>query len=531
VFLPTNFREGPLVVLLRPHITALNALTVTPASPLQLIRDAVKAIPHNYTNSSFQVRGFYREQIRKDQIYFSVAEAVFESQLYPGQGADETKLKLIQGRRSETVQSTRIFEDYHPGGGPNYLMSHALEVDLPDFLQEGNFSDYEYAIDSITSYDGRDVFVIGFDQKATLKKNLWAGTLYLDAESLAFIDINFALSQRGLAYRKHLSGTDKMMAAVLGIDYEVLNRSTHYSYRRTGSKWSLHEARLVMDIHFSQPRKSIDEKFTLKADMLALSQTTVSLVPFSKNDTWQKNQLVKNLPGEFDEGFWGVDNYIQPEKSLTAAVQSMDVLKAATLPTGIPHGWNLLQASGVRVYQRDSTFILKPFMESRWKDNEQGPLLWKTQSGNFEMYTRLRITQAKDTSAIPDAGFQLGGLMVRADQVDENYILFGLGCMGNPQLKLISQNTVNGKSSMQVTRVEVNQLQLRLRRTGSRIALHYYSKEKRQWILLREIIRTDFPSSLQTGIAGYAYFPGKAPNRQPNILIHAKGFYARPMAP
>lgn len=520
-----------LLVLIRPFVTSLQALTVKPASPEQLIRDAVRALPRNYEAQPFQIRGFYREQIHKSRVYFSVAEAVFESQVFPGKGVDGVKLKLVQGRRSETVQSTRIFEDFHPGGGPNYLMGHILESEAPEFLQEANFSDYEYSIDSITAYDGNDVYVISFDQTASLKENLWAGTLYLDAESLAFIDITFALSTRGRDYRQHLTGTDKMMAGLLGIDYEVLDRKTHYSYRRTGTTWSLHEASLTMDIHFIQPRKSIDEQFTIQAEMLALSQTAEGIKPFSKNETWQKNQLVKNLPGEFDEGFWGSDNYIQPETTLSAAIEAMDILKAPTLPTGIPDGWMLLHAAEVKAYQRDSTLMLKPYVESRWKDEQQGPFLWKRQSGDFEMFTRLRVTQAKDTTLVPDAGFQAGGLMVRADgEGPENYILFGLGCMGNPQLKLISQNTIKGNSAIHVTRVERNDIAVRLRREGNRITLHYYVPEKKQWVMLREIRRDDLPASLQAGIAGFAYFPGNGPNRQPDILVHAKGFRETPIA-
>ncbi len=98
-----QFRSDPLLVLLRPFVTSLQELTVKPTSPEQLIRDAVRALPRNYTAQSFQIRGFYREQIRKSLIYFSMAEAVFESQVNPGKGVDGVQLKLIQGRRSETV--------------------------------------------------------------------------------------------------------------------------------------------------------------------------------------------------------------------------------------------------------------------------------------------------------------------------------------------------------------------------------------------------------------------------------------------
>jgi len=279
--MPARSLRSPVTIPLAPHTTALHALTVRPPSPIQLLRDAVRAIPKNYSVPPFQLRGFYREVIHRDTVYYSVAEAVFESQL---QEDDEAMLKLVQGRRSESVQSTRMFEDYHPGGGPNFLMNRLLEAGVPEFLQEKNFDDYRYAIDSITSYDGQDVYVIGFDQQDNLKKNSWRGKIFIDAESLAIIEVIYSLSDKGVEYRKHLTGTDQVMAGLLGIDYTVLDRTIRYSYRKEGTRWHLHDASLRTNIHFVQPRKKIDERFTLQAQLLALRQQEEPLVHFDHNE-------------------------------------------------------------------------------------------------------------------------------------------------------------------------------------------------------------------------------------------------------
>lgn len=522
---------GTLAIRLTPHVIALSALTVKPPAPQQLIRDAVRAMSRNYSPPPFQLRGFYREIIHRDTLYYSVAEAVFESQLPEG-GDDNALLKLVQGRRSETVKSTRIFEDYHPGGGPNYLVNHLLEASLPEFMVESNFEDYLFTIDSISSYEGRDVYLIGFDQRDGLKKNLWKGRIGMDVESLAIIDLRYALSEKGMEYRKHLQAKDQVMAGLLGIDFNVLRKATHYSYRRDGERWQLHEGSLTMDIHFKQPRKDIDEVFTLQANLLSLKQESAPLTSFGKSEVWRKNQLVKNLPGEFDEGFWGVDNIIRPEATLTEAISTMKVLRTGALPKGAPEGWSILHQPEVKVYQTGSALVLKPYVTSRWKDSEQGPFLWQTVSGDFEMQATIRVTKAMDTTRGPDAGFQVGGLMIRAPEADdESHILFAIGCMGNPQLKFISQNTTKGKSATHVTRVEQNEVTMRLRRAGQVIVLSYLSPENGNWVVIRQYARADWPETLQAGIAGYSYVTGSGPNRKPDILVHAEGYTIKGVNP
>ncbi len=510
-----------LNIRLRPHIVSLQAVTIKPPSPQQLIRDAVQTLGKTHMLPPLQLRGFYREVIRRDTTYYSVAEAVFESQL-PRRGDDEALLRLVQGRRSESVSSTRIFEDYHPGGGPNYLLNHLLEAQVPEFLMDEAFDDYVYTIDSIAAYDDKEVYIIHFDQREGLKKNLWKGRIAIEAETHALIDVTYALSDKGAEYRKHLSGTDQIMANLLGIDYTVLDRHTRYSYRMTDGQWKLHQASLTMDIHFRQPRKDIDETFRLEANLLSLGQQPGPLVPFEKNEVWRKNQLVKNLPGEFDEAFWGTDNILRPEASLTAAVASMDILRASALSKSIPEGWNLFHASEANIYQQKNALLIKPYVVSRWKDQEQGPFLWKSAMGDFELTAKVRVTKTQDTLSAPDVGFQLGGLMLRAGQGDsENHVLFGIGCMGNPQIKLVSQHTIRNNSAVYVSKTDTHEMLLRIRRQGATVELLRES-EGNNWTLVRKFTVDQWPAEIQYGIAGFAYVTGSGPKRRPDLLIQVE---------
>lgn len=147
------------------------------------------------------------------------------------------------------------------------------------------------------------------------------------------------------------------------------------------------------------------------------------------------------------------------------------------------------------------------------------------------MEARMGVTKAIDTASGPDAGFQLGGLMIRSpDALTENHVLLGIGCMGNPQLKMVSQNTIRGNSATHVTRIDKNSIKMRLRRTGPTIELSYLSDEG-TWVVLRKYERPEWQKELQVGIAAYAYVPGSGPNRKPDILVRAEGFEIRTSKP
>lgn len=112
----------------------LGEVIIKGATALDIIKKAIVAFPSFQPVNDLENKGFYREIIKDKENYFSVAEAVFIAQYFPSK--ESYKLKLIQGRSKEDVSYSRLFEDYHPGGGPQDAVSKSLQVELPDFLDE-----------------------------------------------------------------------------------------------------------------------------------------------------------------------------------------------------------------------------------------------------------------------------------------------------------------------------------------------------------------------------------------------------------
>jgi len=137
---------------------------------LEIIKKVIAAIPSFQPKENFENKGFYREIIKDRENYFSVAEAVFTAQYYTAKGS--YKLKLIQGRSKEDVAYTRLFEDFHPGGGPQSAIDKSFILERPDFLDEKKIKYFTYKIDSLVQFDGRWLYSISFDQKPDVKQAL-----------------------------------------------------------------------------------------------------------------------------------------------------------------------------------------------------------------------------------------------------------------------------------------------------------------------------------------------------------------------
>src|SRR6185503_12083805 len=163
----------------------LSEVIVKKTTALEIIKKVIAAIPSFQPKENFENKGFYREIIKDRENYFSVAEAVFAAQFHPAKRS--YKLQLIQGRSKEDVAYTRLFEDYHPGGGPQSAVSKSFILELPDFLDIKKIKYFTYKIDSLVQFDDRWLYSISFDQKPDVKQALEKGRLLIDADEFAVV--------------------------------------------------------------------------------------------------------------------------------------------------------------------------------------------------------------------------------------------------------------------------------------------------------------------------------------------------------
>ena len=511
-------------VLLKLSSYELPAATIKPRDPLKLVRTAINAIPRNYTDTPFKTQCFYREIIRDTSDYLSVAEAVFERAIFPGEDKkDEIQLKLVQGRASEGVKATRLFEDFHPSGGPNYLTGLELATHVPTFLQEKYLDKYEYWLEDLSAYDDRAVYIIRFDQKEGVKESLNKGRLYIDTESAAIIRFTSSMSPRGTAYVKHLSGTDKLMAKLLKIEFlrKAFNVDVHF--RAVGNQWYMNHAQLEWAVGYSQPKKELDLEFTIQSDLIVTGIDTDVPEEIPRVERWDRRQLILNLPTAYNEGFWGVNNYIEPSRAVDEIITGIRSSRSSynIASDSITKVWTSLKSATFKVMQDQSDILLQPLMRTSWKNENSGPFLYQTLDGDFTITAKVQICSWRDTTQAPSSGFQQGGIMVRnpMDNTGENYLFFGLGTMGNPKLKIVENSTHTDKSAIRVEKSAGKTLALKIVRKGPAFEFFMKPAGTPNWIHKRTYERSELAGKLQVGPAAFTHFNGNGPKMRPDLLV------------
>lgn len=513
-----------LRIALSPSSYALDAVVVQPLDPRKLVEAAAAAIPEHFPPTPFEARGFYRELIRDPADYLSVVESVFQLSLFPEEKEkDRRQLRLVRGRSSEDVKATRLFEDFHPAGGPNLAAGLDLRIDRPTFLQPGYFDRYEYELEDRTVYDGRQVYVIAFDQRPGVEEALSRGRLYLDAESLAVLRYESRFSPRGAPYRKHLSGKDKLFAQLLKIDFVQKAGEVAVNYRPHQGRWFLSDVHSRWVIDYKQPKKEIETEVTIESDLVLTELHPGEATFIPADERWQRRQVVRRLPAAGDDAFWGEANYLSPGRSVAAAIAKLG--EAGPLEARadtLLGGWRRLNPEQAAVYIEGPAIIMQPLMPSYWHDDAIGPMLRRQVTGDFVLQARISISAARDTSALPRAGWQQGGLMARSARRGdggENHLLLSIGTVGNPKMRLLRQSTHDDRSVLKMEKIDLRTIDLRLLRQGSRFECWIKAPDNLTWQLLDRYDRPDLGPTLEVGPAAYTHLPGKGPLMAPDLKV------------
>src|SRR6186713_2318339 len=346
IFAKEFSNKNYFVIKLEALAAELGEVIVKKTTGLEIIKKVIAAIPSFQPKENFENKGFYREIIKDKENYFSLAEAVFVAQYNPAK--ESYKLKLIQGRSKEDVAYTRLFEDYHPGGGPQTATGKNFFLDIPDFLDSKKIKNFIYKIDSIVQFDGRWLYSISFDQKPDVKQALDKGKLLIDMDEFAVVRYEAENSPLGAAYIKDLTGSDKIFAALLNIDFKRKSWRDRVDFTKVDDKWLLSHIESEKKIGYKQEKKKIDLDLTINYEMLFTDVWSTITNEITSDNEWKRKNLASNLPSAFDASFWGTNNIISPTEQVKNIVETIGKNNnEANVPAGsindpIAIGWQYL---------------------------------------------------------------------------------------------------------------------------------------------------------------------------------------------
>ncbi len=323
-------------------------------------------------------------------------------------------------------------------------------------------------------FDERWLYSISFDQKPAVKEALEKGRLLIDADNYAVISYQAENSPLGTAYIKDLTGTDKVFAEILNIDFKKKGWKRRIDFIPVNNKWIMSYAETEYRIGYKQPKKNIDLDLSIKIELLFSELDIPVLREISKDEEWKRKNIVANLPTAFDSAYWGNNNIISPTEEVKNIIKKISENENGFPAETSVEGWQYMNRNLFVSYRKNDTITVIPIMRSLWEDDETGGMLYKEIEGDFIAETRINVVKSSDDENMPDRGFQQGGIIVRSiNEEKQNYVLLSVGTGGNANPKLFFKRTTDNKSRTVVNKNDNMSGWLRVEKAGDKIAAFF----------------------------------------------------------
>lgn len=182
-------------VLLTPKITLLEEVLVKAEKETaeDLVNNASKMLKVHFREDPYYLFAFYREEILQDQRYLGFTEAYGVLHVAGYQSAYYRKNKLFS---YDLAQWKNIRRSVYTVSSGCDSSSRVLRVDKllkarSEYLYNGPLGkkqrDFTFTTDSLTTYQGHNVFVIGFASEAD-RENYY-GKIFINADDYAVIGL------------------------------------------------------------------------------------------------------------------------------------------------------------------------------------------------------------------------------------------------------------------------------------------------------------------------------------------------------
>ncbi len=199
---------SPYNVQLNQESVVLEEVDISVTTPVSIIKKAVEKISTNYYNKATMLAAFYREIGDLNYSHGRVAEAVLDVYKSPYSGhftGGHEEVRMIKGREVGVDDSLARFIWSQPGvmrGGPVNIIQqdiakHPNSVSFL-FIRSDYINKYDYKLVGKKKINGRDTYILKFDQKNKVKEPLYEGEIMIDTETFAIVRLEYKLSESHL---------------------------------------------------------------------------------------------------------------------------------------------------------------------------------------------------------------------------------------------------------------------------------------------------------------------------------------------
>lgn len=156
-------------------------------------------------------------------------------------------------------------------------------------------------------------YEITFDQRAGVKKSLYKGKLYLDKETLAFLEIERELSPRGLSYSSYGDLGSKTLMTLLDIHINPRKEMLRVEYQKVGEHWVLSNVVNNTLLNFYSKRRQYNFTADIKINYIVTGVDTTKEQPASIGKRLSSNKVIENQATPLEPDFWRNNTILLPD--------------------------------------------------------------------------------------------------------------------------------------------------------------------------------------------------------------------------
>lgn len=308
------------LIALETAMIPIKEIIVKPLIPEEILEKVISRFKDNYPLIANDMTGFYRETIRKNRNYISIGEAVVEVFKAPYQSdLRYDAVRIYKGRKSNDVEKmdTVLFKLQ---GGPNTTLYLDVVKNPETFLTKESLSQYDLELSNIAMIDDRTNYVINFYQKPSISTPLYQGRLFIDIETFAVAQAEFAFNLEN----KELAASMFIRKKPMGMQVTPELTSYMVRFREINGKWYFTHSRAEVKFKVDWKKKLFNTNYTTMSELAITDRTEEDVVKFSNKERIKPSDFFTEEVAAFaDPDFWGDYNVIEPDQSIEAAIRKL----------------------------------------------------------------------------------------------------------------------------------------------------------------------------------------------------------------
>ncbi len=314
---PVEKLRGFQVFRLYPKIISLPEILIRSISAHDLVARAIAKIPSNDFLPSYTFRGFYREEVKKNNRYMSYTEALLDVYKKPARPTlFHDQVKVLKMRKFTNVSrgDTVLFKLQ---GGLQAVLQLDMVRHRPAFLLRAGMDDFVYALQNMTVSNGRLLYVVSFAPRSEKARPAMQGTLYIDAATYAIVRMAFHYDRKSL--RRHkvqyvVKSHGNVHAYPVEAGYQV-------SYRLYRGKYYVHYVLGNIRFRVKKKKQWLHSTYHISFEIMSTDIDNRHPVRFARNETMPVNKIFSDFVSGYDLSYWKNANVLIPEADIKKALQ------------------------------------------------------------------------------------------------------------------------------------------------------------------------------------------------------------------